>query len=503
MGGESSGTVAVAAGRRAIGRTTTRSSISARPRAPGRTRRAGRACRRRSSWATIGAARSRREPAAGAQQARRPARGGHALLHDALPRGHLPRASQLGLDAQCRRPRRAARSPTPARSALAAAVAPQARPLEAAGRDVPDGGRGDQRRVEVVGRGGRDEGLRQLADAPHQMGAAARDPARRRRRPATAAAAGRSVCGQQVERGQLERQDRGPLLAARREAGQVARRRSRTRRRRGAGRRASGRSTAPSPPSRRGGAGGRRLSSRRAPALPSRGRAAAGAALPGRSRRARRQAARPARPWRRARQSTIWAPSSTITPSQKRSSSGAADALADRLQQVVALRQGARVVGHGRGGGGHGLGDERVDRGTRGQLGEPTMSSMSSGANSTTGRASARAPGARATPLTSDALAAAAGGRAGDDQLERGVCSGATTSASTRAKSAPQRDQLAVQRRRGASGPCPSTTRLSRRFVLPAALAPTTTCGPAGSSTSSASYERNETQADPADVHRQ
>jgi hypothetical protein len=84
----------------------------------------------------------------------------------------------------------------------------------------------EQAGIEVVGRGRGDEGLRQPGDAPHQVRPALRvelaeDVVEKQQRWVAVQLA------EQVELGQLEGQDRRPLLAPRREARQVTRRRAR------------------------------------------------------------------------------------------------------------------------------------------------------------------------------------------------------------------------------------------------------------------------------------
>ena len=196
------------------------------------------------------------------------------------------------------------------------------------------------------------------------------------------AAASRSSCGQ------LEGEDRRALLAARREAGQVApvelerdvvAVRPDERRRR---------SRAPSRRSRRAGAGGRR-------AVVSSGRrrrvgqvAQLEAALAGRDLGVRRGERPGQRRERRAPPvDDLRRPRRRRTPSQKRSSSGAAAPSRIAPQQVVALGQGAGVGGHGWPAPPARVWATSVSSAARRSDGEPTMSSMSSGANRTTGSA--------------------------------------------------------------------------------------------------------------------
>ena len=88
------------------------------------------------------------------------------------------------------------------------------------GADLPRLGDGAQRRIEVVERRRRHERLRQLGDPPHEVGPAERIELaehvvqQQQRRAAV-------ELGQEVQLGELEREDRGPLLPARREPGQV------------------------------------------------------------------------------------------------------------------------------------------------------------------------------------------------------------------------------------------------------------------------------------------
>ena len=185
--------------------------------------------RRRSSWATIGASAStssvkpsRRIDPAGAGGRR------DALGDERLERGDRPRQAQLVLEAERPggirdevaepdhrpAPRRAHRRRPDVRRARAA-------PRRGPRTDLP--GRRDrpQLRVEVVERGRRDERLRQRRDPPDEMRAPlgielGEDVVEQQeRRPAVER-------GQDVELGELEGQDRRPLLAARREAREVA-----------------------------------------------------------------------------------------------------------------------------------------------------------------------------------------------------------------------------------------------------------------------------------------
>ena len=136
-------------------------------------------------------------------------------------------------------------------------------PSGVVGADLPGPWRSaTQRRVEVVEGRRRDERLRQLRDAPDEVRAPVRielaeDVVEQEERRAPVER------GQEVELGELEGEDRGPLLAARGEPGQIA-----------AGQvegevvamrpdRASSRSRPPSRPSRRAGGRARRGASRR------------------------------------------------------------------------------------------------------------------------------------------------------------------------------------------------------------------------------------------------
>jgi hypothetical protein len=178
--------------------------------------------------------------------------------------------------------------------------------------------------------------------------------------------------------------------------------------RRGAGRPAWHRSTAPSRPSRpAAGAGppcvlaGLRLgvghvAQRQRPS-------------PGAISRGPRPAARPARPARCGASRRCARRRGRPDPSQKPSSAGSA-AVADGAQQVVALGQRPAVGRQVADPPALELLDQRVERRRRSD-GEPTTSSMSSGANSTTGSAAAQGVARRGDAVDLDALALPAAGR--------------------------------------------------------------------------------------------
>ena len=276
-------------------------------------------------------------------------RGRHALGDERLEGRHRPRQAQLVLEAEAagrvgqqvaepdHRPAAPAgssgRSPAPADRAAA--------PVAASGADLPGRRRSaTQRRVEVVERRRRHERLGQRRDPPDEVRPALRVELREdvveqeERRPAVER-------GQEVELGELEGEDRRPLLAARREARRGRGRRARRRGRRGAARRASSRSRPPSRRSRRGAGRARPAATRRGVAGRS-SRSASASRAAAASSGAISAWARGERPGevveqpqplgddrRRRRRGT--------SPSQKRSSSRTRLLLADRPEEAVPL----------------------------------------------------------------------------------------------------------------------------------------------------------------------
>ena len=211
-------------------RTRTRSPLAANP--PGACRKAPRSSgpRSRSSWATIGASVSD-------ERAHRP-RGRPGGTHPWRP-GRAPptRASQVVV-ARARRSsasRPSARAAAGRRSPIrsigrrrrtghrtpAIVPGPTERRAIRPGLDGPAGAGGAEGRVEVVERRRRHERLGQVGDPTDEMGPPLRvelaeDVVEQEQRRASV------DVGQQVELGELEGEDRRPLLAARGEAGQVA-----------------------------------------------------------------------------------------------------------------------------------------------------------------------------------------------------------------------------------------------------------------------------------------
>ena len=127
------------------------------------------------------------------------------------------------------------------------------------------------------------------------------------------------------------------------------------------------------------------------------------------------------------------------------------------------------------------LDDQRVERVRGAALGEPTTSSMSSGANSTTGSACARADGAAGTPLTRMRFRARRRPTAREHDLDRWPRPSCARLERPPPAGRSRRPSRSARRPRSArcERPVPSTTSASSRLVLPAALGPTTTWGPA------------------------
>ena len=283
-------------------------------------------------------------------EAAAPGRGRHALGDERIPGRHRPGQAELVLEAEpagrlgdqvadpLHRPRGGTSSdagPRLTRPQRASA------PLRS-GLDRPARRRRPQGRIEVVQGRRRHERLGQLGDPPDEVRAALRVELaedvveQEQRRPAVERR-------EQVELGQLEGQDRRPLLAARGEAGQVAAARARRRGRRGAGRSASSRSRPPSRRSRPGAGPGRRwIVSPGAGARSSRSAASAGPP-PGRSRdgptsgsASRLEGAR-----RRRRRRAAAGLEQRVVPEAELVAAGLL--LADRPQQAVALLEGPPV----------------------------------------------------------------------------------------------------------------------------------------------------------------
>ena len=287
--------------------------------------------------------------------------------------------------------------------------------------------------------------------------------------------------GQEVELGQLERQDRRPLLPARRERRRGRGRRARTPGRRGAGRRASSRSRPPSRRSPRAGGPARRAASRRGAAARS-SRTAARAAPPrpprGRSRRGRPPAARRGPPRSRRRSATIVAAGIEEGRVPEPQLVARRLLLADRPQQAVALLERPAVGRevHRRRPASRARRAGRAPRAAA--TASPATSSISSGANTTTRRtpAEARRPAADAVdpdPLPAAPVAAGAGADDRDLDRRRGPTTPSTRASVGRPSgSARRRPRVRWER------PQASSTIASRRLVLPAAFGPQTSCGP-------------------------
>ena len=349
------------------------------------------------------------------------------------------------------------------------------------GVDLPDRRGRDQRRVEVVESWSwsRMPAAARRCAAPGAPGAG--DRARRRRRRAAAAAAGRRSRSSRSSCGELEGEDGRPLLAARREAGQVAPVAARTRCRRGAARRAWRRSTAPSRPSRPAGAGGRRASvspvGRRRVGDVAQRRAAP---RPARSRRARRRAARASAARVSRRQSTICAPSSMTTLVPVAQLVGPAAASRIGAQQVVALGQRpARRWPSSPPTPGTRLGHERVERRAAQRRASRRRAACPRARTGRRGAPPRSACGRRGTPLTWTRLRPPP--RPACERRPRPSTAAVADRRAPRAGRS-RRPRRSARRRptRGASGPCRAPRSASSRLVLPAALAPTTTWGPVG-----------------------
>ncbi len=178
----------------------------------------------RSSWATIGASAStsRANPSRWVTR-QAPDDRGHPLGDDRLEGGHGARATQFVLQAQC--PRRIGdevaqpdHRPLPGRHDGTPIERREAWPFVAV--DLPAGRDGAQGRVQVVRTRRRDERLRQLGDAADEvrppLGIELREHVVEEQERRTAV-----EFRQEVQLGQLEGQDGGPLLAARGEPGEV------------------------------------------------------------------------------------------------------------------------------------------------------------------------------------------------------------------------------------------------------------------------------------------
>ena len=285
-----------------VRRTWTRNSRTPRP--PGLATKAARSslwCSR-SSCATIG--RVGLDVQGEALQARHPTGAGdrrHPLGDDRLERRHRLRAPQLLVQAEGarrvrdqvaeadHRPLAGGHDGTPAARSVAPPASAVTSQLVATARRAGSRSSG----VVVVMNAWGSAAIRRTRWARRSGSSSEKTSSSRR-------SGGRpSSDGQQVQFGQLEREDRGPLLAARRETGEIAAPRARTRGRPDADRRAWSRSRPPCRPSRPAVGPGRPAATRRGvPARSSRSGPEARSRPPrrGRSRRGRPPAARPARP---------------------------------------------------------------------------------------------------------------------------------------------------------------------------------------------------------------
>ena len=346
--------------------------------------------------------------------------------------------------------------------------------------------------IDVLERGRGDERLRQRRDPADEV----RPPLRVQLREHVVEQQQRRAAverREQVELRELEGEDRGPLLAPRRERGErpaahlehevVA---VRPDQRRAVPDLLVGRLREASARARRGrtrrGAAARssRTPSARRPSPPRRARSPRG---PRRAGPARASSSR----WRSSRTAV---PASSRVASQKRSSARVACSSRIAPQQAVALLERPSVGGEVPARRPASAGRRARSRASRRSDGEPATSSISSGANITVRSTPASAAAPARDAVDADPLAGAAAGRPDEGDLD-GVALLGRRPRPTDARLDPgqllgpsgrARPRRSVRWER----PQASRTIASSRLVLPAALGPHTSCGPASKTASSA-----------------